>query len=68
MRRRIVPIVGGSIAGPCLTATVLPGGTDWQGSRPSDGLTRVYARYWLKAEDGATIAVENPGIPGRAAK
>lgn len=62
MRRRIVPILGGTIAGPRLTGKVLPGGADWQGVRPSDGLTRIYARYWLEAADGATIGVENRGV------
>lgn len=62
VRRRIVPIVGGTVAGPRLAATVLPGGADWQGIRPGDGLTRVWARYWIKAADGAVIGIENAGI------
>ncbi len=62
MRRRIVPISGGSVAGPRLKATILPGGADWQGVRPGDGLTRVHARYWMKAEDGAVIGIDNSGI------
>lgn len=62
VRRRIVPIIGGTVAGPRLTATVLPGGADWQGIRPGDGLTRVWARYWIKTEDGTAIGIENAGI------
>lgn len=62
MRRRIVPIVGGKVHGPRLQGEVMPGGADWQGVRPGDGLTRVYARYWLKASGGAAIGVENSGI------
>jgi len=62
VRRRIVPIVGGAVAGPRLSAIVLPGGADWQGIRPGDGLTRVWARYWIQADDGAVIGIENAGI------
>lgn len=62
MRRRIVPIVGGTVHGPKLQGEIMPGGADWQGVRPEDGLTRVFARYWLKASDGAVIGVENAGI------
>lgn len=61
MRRRIVPIIGGAATGR-LNATVLAGGADWQSVRPEDGLTRVLARYWLRTDDGATIAVTNPGV------
>lgn len=62
MRRRIVPIVGGVVSGPRFRGAVMPGGADWQGVRPSDSLTRVWARYWLKAEDGAAISVQNEGL------
>jgi hypothetical protein len=62
MRRRIVPIIGGTVAGPKFNGTVQPGGADWQGVRPGDGLTRVYARYWLKSDDGVAVGVENSGI------
>jgi hypothetical protein len=41
--RRIVPIPGGSVAGPRLTAVILPGGADWQIVRPS-GTLEVVAR------------------------
>ncbi|MEG3168052.1 DUF3237 domain-containing protein [Sphingomonas sp. LB3N6] len=62
VRRRIVPIVGGTIAGPRLSGIVLPGGADWQGIRPGDFLTRVFAHYWVKADDGQIISVQNAGI------
>jgi hypothetical protein len=62
VRRRIIPIIGGRVHGPRLQGDVLPGGADWQGVRPGDGLTRLHARYWLKAADGAVIGVENHGI------
>lgn len=62
MRRRIIPITGGTISGPRLTGKVLPGGADWQGVRPADGLTRLMAHYWIEAADRAPISVQNSGI------
>ncbi len=60
-RRRIVPITGGSVTGPRLTATILPGGADWQIIR-ADGTAEVVARYTLRAEDGTLISVVNKGL------
>jgi|ERR1700722_3282860 uncharacterized protein DUF3237 len=60
-RRRIVPILGGWVAGPRLTASILPGGADWQIVR-SDGTAEVVARYTLRAEDGTLISVVNKGL------
>ena len=60
-RRRIVPILGGTVEGPRLTAEILLGGADWQIIRP-DGTAEVVARYWLKAEDGTMISVVNKGL------
>ena len=42
-------------------AAVLAGGGDWQTIVPG-GLTRVEARYFLKADDGTVIEVFNPGV------
>ena len=61
-RRRFVPITGGTISGPRLTGTVLPGGGDWQTIYPG-GLTRLEARYLLKAADGTVIGVCTSGSP-----
>ncbi len=60
-RRRIIPIVGGSVSGPRLTAVVLSGGADWQIVR-ADGTAEVIARYTLQADDGTFISVVNRGI------
>lgn len=60
-RRRIVPILGGHVTGPRLSATVLPGGADWQIVR-ADGTAEIVARYTLRAEDGSLIGVVNAGI------
>jgi hypothetical protein len=59
--RRIIPIKGGSFAGPRLSGKVLPGGADWQVIR-TDGVAELEARYSLETEDGALIYVLNQGI------
>jgi Protein of unknown function (DUF3237) len=51
----------GSVTGPRLSGVVLPGGGDWQAIH-EDGLTEIFARYSLKANDGTVIAVSNPGV------
>ncbi len=61
VQKRLVPITGGRVSGPRLEGTVLPGGGDWQSVLP-DGMTRVFARYTLKAADGTHISVANRGI------
>jgi hypothetical protein len=58
--RRMVPILGGRVTGR-LEAEVIPGGADWQTIRPS-GVTDLWARYALRAADGAAIVVTNIGV------
>jgi hypothetical protein len=58
--RRMVPILGGKVFGR-LEAEVLPGGADWQTIRAS-GVTDLWARYALRAPDGAAIQVSNIGV------
>ncbi len=60
-RKRFIPITGGTIKGPKLNGMVLPGGGDWQSIHP-DGLTEIFARYSMKADDGTVIAITNPGV------
>jgi len=60
-RRRFIGITGGTVSGPMLRGVVMPGGGDWQTIMPS-GLTRVEAKYFLRAEDGTVIEVTNPGV------
>jgi hypothetical protein len=60
-RRRIIPILGGTVAGPRLTGEVLDGGADWQILRP-DGTADLVARYMLRADDGTLISVVNRGL------
>ena len=56
--RRIIPITGGTIKGAGIEGVVLPGGADWQLTRP-DGDVELYARYTLKTNDGFLIQVQN---------
>lgn len=58
---RIVPILGGTVAGPGLSGNILPGGADEQRIR-ADGLTRIHARYVIQAADGALIRVDSQGL------
>ena len=58
--RRIVPILGGSFAGPGLNGRVLPG-ADWQIVRP-DGALELEASYAFQTDDGALITIVNRGV------
>ena len=58
--RVVIPITGGSFAGPELNAKVLPGGADWQVIRP-DGTADILARYSVQADDGTLFSVINAG-------
>ena len=60
-RRRIIPILGGTVKGARLQGEVVPGGADWQYVR-ADGVLELEARYSIKASDGAEIAVTNRGM------
>ena len=59
--RRIIPITGGTFKGPNIEGIVVPGGADWQLTRP-DGDVELYARYTLKTNDGALIQVQNRAL------
>jgi len=59
--RRVVPILGGTVAGPRLSGRIVPGGADWQFVRP-DGVLSLEAKYTLEADDGALIMVTNRGM------
>jgi len=67
--RRIIPITGGHFEGPQIKGEIMPGGWDWQLTRP-DGCTDVKADYFLKTDDGAVINVVNTGeiCPGADGK
>jgi hypothetical protein len=59
--RRMIPILGGTFAGPSLKGTVQPGGADWQFVRP-DGVTVAEATYLLRTSDGVLLQVRNRGF------
>lgn len=61
-RKRIIPILSGTVEGPRFKGVVLPGGADWQSLRTTDGNTQIYARYTLKHDDGTIVSVVNPGV------
>lgn len=58
--RNIVPITGGTFAGPDIRGTILPGGWDWQLHR-LDGCLDIKADYFLKTDDGVVINIVNAG-------
>lgn len=61
-RRRIVPILGGKVAGERLSGTVLPGcGTDWAITR-GDGAMALDVRLLLETHDGALISMTYRGV------
>ena len=60
-QRRYIPITGGTFEGPRIRGVVLPGGADWQTSRP-DGVTEVDALYSIRCDDGTVIVVHNSGV------
>jgi hypothetical protein len=57
-RRRMIPILGGTVEGPNFRGEVLAGGADWQIIRP-DGAAELTAQYVIRAADGTNIAVTN---------
>lgn len=59
--RRYVPLVGGTVSGPELSGTIVPGGVDWQVAR-ADGVLDIGAHYVIKAGDGALIEVQSNGL------
>ena len=58
--RRIINILGGTVEGPRLKATILPGGADWQIVR-ADGVVHLTARYTVATDTGGHILVNSEG-------
>ncbi|MGA4845595.1 DUF3237 domain-containing protein [Streptomyces sp. G5(2025)] len=58
-RTEFTPITGGSVHGPRLNGTVLPGGGDWSDTRGQ--VCQLEARYLIRADDGAVIDIVNRG-------
>ena len=61
-RRRIVPLTGGTFAGPELNGRLLPGSSaDWQIILP-DGTALGDIRYTLQTDDGDLLYVQSRGV------
>lgn len=60
-RRRIVPILGGTVEGAGWRGRIMPGGADWQLIQP-DGFSELDTRYTIETEAGSVIYVQNAGI------
>jgi Protein of unknown function (DUF3237) len=61
-RRRIVPLTGGTFAGPELNGKLLPGSSaDWQIVLP-DGTALGDVRYTLQTDDGNLLYVQSRGV------
>jgi hypothetical protein len=61
-RRRIVPLTGGTFAGPELNGKLLPGASaDWQ-IVLADGTALGDIRYTLQTDDGALLYVRSRGV------
>lgn len=66
--RRIVPILGGSFAGPDINGRILPFGGDFQTIKPG-GQIDLDARYILQTDEDELIYVSNIGtryVPAEA--
>jgi hypothetical protein len=59
-RRRIIPIVGGTVTGPRISGRILNLGADWQ-TVFADGLAELDTRYAIETGDGATVEIMNFG-------
>jgi hypothetical protein len=59
--RRYVPIIGGTVHGPLLNGTVVPGGGDSQFVR-TDGVLELEARYSIRTDEGLLAMVINSGL------
>src|SRR3979490_2547966 len=61
-RRRIVPLTGGTFAGPELNGTLLPGASaDWQIVLP-DGTALGAIRFTLQTDGGDLLDVQSRGV------
>ena len=59
-KRRIIPIIGGTVTGERLSGRLLDLGADWQ-TIFADGTAELDTRYAIETDDGATIDVRNFG-------
>ena len=60
-KRRIINIKGGSVQGPEIKGTILPGGADWQTIR-TDGTIDISARYTILTDNEELLFLQDSGI------
>jgi Protein of unknown function (DUF3237) len=61
-RRRIVPLTGGTFAGPAINGKLLPGASaDWQ-TVLADGTALGDIRYTLRTDGGDVLYVQSRGV------
>ena len=60
-RRRIIPIIGGTVEGPGIRGTILNLGADWQ-TIFEGGTAELDTRYAMETDDGALIEIVNYGF------
>lgn len=60
-RRRIIPIIGGTVTGPRLSGRILNLGADWQ-TVFANATAELDTRYAFETDDGATIEICNYGF------
>ena len=58
---RAIPITGGEVVGDNIRGRVIPGGADWQRTRP-DGVTEIEATYAIELEDMTLVKIINRGL------
>jgi hypothetical protein len=59
--RRVINLLGGTVAGAKLNGRILPGGSDWQ-ILSADGSADLHARYTVESDAGALIQVDSKGL------
>jgi len=59
--RRVVNLLGGTVAGAKLSGRIVPGGADWQ-IMAADGALDIHARYTIESDAGALIQVDSRGV------
>lgn len=59
-RRRIIPIIGGTVSGERLSGRILKVGADWQ-TIFADGTAELDTRYSMETHDGAVVDIRNFG-------
>lgn len=60
-RRRVIPIVGGTVSGRRLRGTILAGGADWQ-LVDATGTALIDTRYMMRTDDGSLVVVATHGF------